>query len=1351
MNFSALNTHAIGVQSTVSASAEVHEGAGSFSSGASVSAQAILHSHAVASAINSVALTTTQSVVRFARATASVGCSAAANVDGHRVKFSNAEIVCAANSAANAIVTHQAVASVAALGSVVALGSRVAFATASLQADARFTANSGGVIFVSATGITASAVCSSAASIESNAAANATAQAEVNSSAHCLRDLAATVTASSTLSSSSHVISRASGVFTGSSLAISVGEKRAVAHTTIVASAQVSADGSTGLFVSAQFNAQAIISVASNVTHSVNASVIASSSISKSDTQTLIVTAAGGNLVIDGQSNKSLTLKSGSTYTFDLSDSSLSSHPLRFSTTSNGTHGGGTVFRGIINGVTVTGTQGQAGSFISLTVSDSTPASLYYFCLYHSGMGGAISVVSAADVSAEIFSHANASITSTALVSTSPNIDHFVSSSVIASSSVDSSASRIIDVSASVSGFALSISVGNKISVGHAQFTASATATSVCITKSSAEANASCSSQSSATASKVASGEAQVTASAIVSASSGSVVDASAGITCTAQANGSAGNYIDVSASISSFAVSISAGNKISNGNAQFTGTASVSAVARNDSSAQATAACNASVASSAIVETPVQAIALVSDQYTTVAAYTSYHYTTATSVYGYYTPVPSFQSRTNPGGVTYYYSGNYYYYNGMYPAGSDYTWTFLPQYQNSSAPTEYSTWGSFGPAPAANTSGRYKGAVVGNINHQDSVYIPGLNQVTVTHYATRYEILEDIVTTHATNNPAVTTKTGFQPTASIVAECSVLTGSFAYPTGSAQLTTDVFILSSASAAVSASAGFTSTPVTHGLVFGTASVSASASANASAGSHTLYTEVGTFAASSSVAASASIVHLVQASISSSSTTTAVGQKLIIASAPVTDTGYTEPSYDTTQDFIVAAYWDRDDGQQTVITSTWESISPYGEATYNGNNYIATIRNTLNAGAPAGTSYVTSLSSVAYRNGIRGYNGAIYRRVTTTHPAVFVFTGTSPSAYVTADCTVFTSIQLYAYANASSTAVNTANAQGVFTGSSITISAGNGIVRVRAEVNASSNAVASANVESFVQGQIDATASASGSQYVESPASSVITASADTTSDTFIAVFATANSIAADAQVVESAVNTANAQGTFNGSSVTISAGDYSRVGRADFTASSELSASDFRVYAWREAHASASSSVLATDVLLVHAQADVIASASVLLDYQLNVHGQGDFVGSGAIVSASHVTPFAEFGVTSQALISADADYQRYGKANVVAQASVAVVGLGVNSASADLNSSADLTATPSILKIVSSTSVNAQANFVNGFAIVAQEGSRSNGILILVEAEDRSITVEAPDREFIAEAEIRIIFVDAA
>ena len=149
MNFSALNTHAIGVISA-SAGVTIVEGAASFSAGASASAQATLHSHATAAVINSVALTTTQSVVRFAMATATLGCNAAANVEGYRVQFSNAEIVCAASSDANAVVYRQAAAFVTAQATNVAVGSRVAYASASLQAECDLTANSGKVIFASA-------------------------------------------------------------------------------------------------------------------------------------------------------------------------------------------------------------------------------------------------------------------------------------------------------------------------------------------------------------------------------------------------------------------------------------------------------------------------------------------------------------------------------------------------------------------------------------------------------------------------------------------------------------------------------------------------------------------------------------------------------------------------------------------------------------------------------------------------------------------------------------------------------------------------------------------------------------------------------------------------------------------------------------------------------------------------------------------------------------------------------------------------------------------------------------------------------------------------------------------------
>ena len=64
----------------------------------------------------------------------------------------------------------------------------------------------------------------------------------------------------------------------------------------------------------------------------------------------------------------------------------MSGHPFVFSTTSNGTHGGGTEYT---TGVTKTGTAGSAGASIAITVAASAPT-LYYYCTNHSGMGGQI-------------------------------------------------------------------------------------------------------------------------------------------------------------------------------------------------------------------------------------------------------------------------------------------------------------------------------------------------------------------------------------------------------------------------------------------------------------------------------------------------------------------------------------------------------------------------------------------------------------------------------------------------------------------------------------------------------------------------------------------------------------------------------------------------------------------------------------------------------------------------------------------------------------------------------------------------------------------------------------------------
>ena len=92
-----------------------------------------------------------------------------------------------------------------------------------------------------------------------------------------------------------------------------------------------------------------------------------------------------------GVANKTLTLNAG-TYVFDQTDSTNAAsalHPLRISTTADGTHGGGSEYT---TGVTVTGTPGTDGK-TTIVINAQTPTTLYYYCSSHAGMGGQINIV----------------------------------------------------------------------------------------------------------------------------------------------------------------------------------------------------------------------------------------------------------------------------------------------------------------------------------------------------------------------------------------------------------------------------------------------------------------------------------------------------------------------------------------------------------------------------------------------------------------------------------------------------------------------------------------------------------------------------------------------------------------------------------------------------------------------------------------------------------------------------------------------------------------------------------------------------------------------------------------------
>ena len=105
--------------------------------------------------------------------------------------------------------------------------------------------------------------------------------------------------------------------------------------------------------------------------------------VNSSTTFTVTVINSGGNkYVLNGVTTPTLQLVRGTTYTFDLSDSSVSGHPLAFKSGNNS----------YTDGVTTTGTPGQSGASVTFAVPSNAPSiGLRYYCTVHgNGMGNTI-------------------------------------------------------------------------------------------------------------------------------------------------------------------------------------------------------------------------------------------------------------------------------------------------------------------------------------------------------------------------------------------------------------------------------------------------------------------------------------------------------------------------------------------------------------------------------------------------------------------------------------------------------------------------------------------------------------------------------------------------------------------------------------------------------------------------------------------------------------------------------------------------------------------------------------------------------------------------------------------------
>ena len=115
-------------------------------------------------------------------------------------------------------------------------------------------------------------------------------------------------------------------------------------------------------------------------------------------TVTVVSTDDGNKYFINGEEAPVLRIEKGKTYRFDISDNSLSSHPISFGSQPES----GTLFGNYESN----GFSGEAGAYVDFsTESDSTLTNVYYYCIFHSGMGNSMQFFEQGSVKVTSFSN----------------------------------------------------------------------------------------------------------------------------------------------------------------------------------------------------------------------------------------------------------------------------------------------------------------------------------------------------------------------------------------------------------------------------------------------------------------------------------------------------------------------------------------------------------------------------------------------------------------------------------------------------------------------------------------------------------------------------------------------------------------------------------------------------------------------------------------------------------------------------------------------------------------------------------------------------------------------------------